>query len=217
MFAVAPCKTYSRTLRTDVYIYYKGGGVRKLFRKTKLESSRLDPAETQVRTSGSYVYEAFYEPEQCADVKVYAVGDFFYAQARKAPHIDGIVERDQRGRERRIPVSLSLEELEICRKATAAFDQFVLGFDLLRGPGRRRFVIDVNGWSLVKNSDDYASQCGKVLAEHIVSLLDKRADLTDEQMHAQNRTSLLQSSAQQPSSQSNPELFDPSQGSPCVA
>lgn len=186
--------------------------MRKLFRKTKLESSRLDPRETQVRSSGSYVYEEFYEPEQCADVKVYAVGDFFYAQARKAPHIDGIVDRDQRGRERRNAVTLSLEELEICRKATAAFDQFVLGFDLLRGPGRRRFVIDVNGWSLVKNSDHYASQCGKVLAEHIVSLLEKQAEISEEQ-----RTTLLQSSAKQSSPQPTSELFDPSQGSPCVA
>lgn len=202
---------------SDVYIYYKGGGVRQLFRKTKNESSRLHPTEKQVRTTGSYVYEEFYQPAECADVKVYAVGDFFYAQARKAPHIDGVVDRDPNGREVRAPVVLSPPELEICRKARAAFDQFVLGFDLLRGPGDKRFVIDVNGWSLVKNSDEYASQCGKVLAEHIVALLEKRAHLTDPHLHTSDRTPLLQTPTQQPSSQNNTELFDPSQGSPCLA
>lgn len=211
------CDPFRSPSSPDVYIYYKGGGVRQLFRKTKNESSRLDPSEKKVRTTGSYVYEEFYQPAECADVKVYAVGDFFYAQSRKAPHIDGVVDRDPTGREVRVPVVLSGSELEICRKATTAFDQFVLGFDLLRGPGDKRFVIDVNGWSLVKNSDEYASRCGKVLAEHIVALLEKGADLPDPNISTHNRSSRLQSAAQQPSSKQTSELFDPSQESTCVA
>lgn len=211
------CVYISTQKITDVYIYYKGGGVRKLFRKTKHESSRYDPNQTTVRANGSYIYEKFYEPEKCADVKVYAVGDYFYAEARKAPHIDGIVDRDSRGLERRVPVVLSDAELAICRKATKAFDQFVLGFDLLRGPGDTRFVIDVNGWSLVKNSDEYAVQCGNLLARHIDAVMNKRrhtnADL-DEQ--AENRASTLAATAFQGSQQSCNDMFDNSH-SPCVA
>lgn len=200
---------------TDVYIYYKGGGVRKLFRKTKRESSRFHDNLIAVRSTGNYIYEQFYEPEQCADVKVYAVGDYFYAEARKAPHIDGIVDRDQRGRERRIHVILSESELAICRKATAAFDQFVLGFDLLRGPADHRFVIDVNGWSLVKNSEEYAMQCGKLLAKHIELALQKHAQGIDI-VQQKKRASLLHAALAQTSQQTTAELFDASQGNTCV-
>ena len=94
----------------DVYVYYKDGGVRKLFRKVKNISSAFYPEETQVRQKGNYVYEQFFEPYNHADVKVYGVGKFFHAESRKAPHIDGIVERDARGRERRDVVSLSSQE-----------------------------------------------------------------------------------------------------------
>lgn len=161
-----------------MYIYYKNGGVRKLFRKIKNQSSLYDPHQTEVRSTGSFIYEQFYEPQHHADVKVYAVGpDYFHAEARKAPHIDGIVERDRRGRERRHLVTLTPQETAICRRVATAFDQFVLGFDLLRGPGRRRFVIDVNGWSLVKNSDEYAARCGAMLARHVRLRLHERRSL----------------------------------------
>lgn len=168
----------------DVYIYYKNGGVRKLFRKVKNQSSLFDATETAVRATGDYVYEQFYEPQRHADVKVYAVGaNYFHAQARKAPHIDGIVDRDRRGKERREKVTLSPTEHAICTRVTNAFDQFVLGFDLLRGPGRQRFVIDVNGWSLVKNSDEYAKRCGCILAENIRLRLHERRSLHIRALH----------------------------------
>lgn len=168
-----------------------------------------------MRPAGNYIYEQFYEPEQCADVKVYAVGDYFYAEARKAPHIDGIVDRDQRGLERRESVILSESELAICRKATAAFDQFVLGFDLLRGPADHRFVIDVNGWSLVKNSEEYAVQSGKLLARHIEMALRKRAEGIGV-VQQKKRASLLHATLAQTSQQTTTDLFDASKENACV-
>lgn len=169
---------------TDVYIYYKDGGVRKLFRKVKNESSRYDATATQVRQDGDYIYERFYEPQGRSDVKVYAVGkSYFHAEARKAPHVDGIVERDHRGRERRAAVTLSPSEFHICSRVVNAFDQFILGFDLLRAPDRHRFVIDVNGWSLVKNCQEYARRCGQMLVEHVKLRLHERRSLRIRALH----------------------------------
>lgn len=199
----------------NIHIYYKDGGIRKLFRKVKNTSSSYLVNATTVRQTGSYVYEQFFEPQQRSDVKVYAVGDYFHAEARKAPHIDGVVDRDQFGHEQRVPVSLSLEERDICRRVTSAFGQFVIGFDLLRGPSHQRFIIDVNGWSLVKNSEEYTLRCGRLLAERIVEKLRERDRHT-----ASDCTSPIMRTAPQPSPpQSTPELFDstPSSAYPCLA
>lgn len=159
---------------SDVYIYYKDGGVRKLFRKVRNQSSVFCPGETQVRQNGNYIYEKFYQPDNRADVKVYGVGKCFHAESRKAPHIDGIVERDARGYEKRAIVSLSNEEQDICQRVSSAFDQFVIGFDLLRGAGNQPFIIDVNGWSMVKSSKEYAVRSGKLLADHVVKRLNNK-------------------------------------------
>lgn len=153
----------------NVYIYYAGGGVRRLFRKVKDKSSTFIPHVSQVRTAGNYIYEKFYSPERCADIKVYAVGDYYYAEARKAPHVDGIVERDSHGFERRIRVKLTDQEIRICEQVSAAFRQFVNGFDLLRVPGKGTFVIDVNGWSFVKrSSEEYTPICVAKLIDLIM-------------------------------------------------
>lgn len=184
-----------------MYIYYKGGGVRKLFRKVKNLSSTFHPELRLVRSSGDFIYEQFYEPEHRADVKVYAVGDYFHAESRKAPHIDGIVDRDHLGCEKRTRVLLSEEERQICQRVKSTFGQFVIGFDLLRGSESQRFVIDVNGWSVVKNSDEYTARAGKLLAKHI---LEKSEQLDQDD-------SSDSSSTMEGNTPRHPELFDSSQ------
>lgn len=190
-----------------MYIYYKGGGIRRLFRKEKNMSSTFDPDVRLVRQSGDFIYERFYQPEHRADIKVYAVGDYFHAESRKAPHIDGIVERDHHGRERRTRVNLSEDEIRICRRVTSAFDQYVIGFDLLRGSDSRRFIIDVNGWSVVKNSDEYTTRAGQLLAKYVLENIDGRAS-----EESQPSPSAVIQEASRP-----PDLFDTTNGqrSPC--
>ena len=74
-----------------------------------------------VRTEGSYIYEEFI-PADGTDIKVYAVGPYYaHAEARKAPGLDGKVERDADGKEVRYPVILSAKEKMIARRVVLAF------------------------------------------------------------------------------------------------
>ena len=79
---------------------------------------------------------------------------YAHAEARKAPGLDGKVERDADGKEVRYPVILSHKEKMIARRVVLAFGQTVCGFDLLRANGRS-YVCDVNGFSFVKTSLKY--------------------------------------------------------------
>jgi inositol hexakisphosphate/diphosphoinositol-pentakisphosphate kinase len=56
-------------------------------------------------------------PTDGFDIKVYTVGEeYAHAEARKAPSIDGKVQRDQKtGKEVRYPVNLTNEEKEYAR------------------------------------------------------------------------------------------------------
>lgn len=153
----------------DVFIYYRGGGARRLHRKIGNVSSEYLPERTEIRgAANSFVYERFHSPAMCADVKVYAAGDYFYAEARKAPHIDGRVERDDKGLEVRTRVQLTREELGISKRVVDAFGQFMNGFDLLRTKEGRTFVIDVNGWSFVKRANEFAPNCASKLIAFIL-------------------------------------------------
>jgi hypothetical protein len=108
------------------------------------------PDANSIRTDGSYVYEELLPSPK--DIKVYTVGTTYaYAETRKSPTVDGVVERDAAGKELRLVVRLTDEEQEIARRICTAFRQTVCGFDLLRSNGRS-YVIDVNGWSFVKGS-----------------------------------------------------------------
>ncbi len=81
--------------------------------------------------------------------------------------MDGLVERDQNGKEVRQPVVLRPEEKLIAKKIVLAFKQSVCGFDLLRANGKS-YVCDVNGFSFVKNSVKYYDDCSSILANMIL-------------------------------------------------
>uniref|UniRef100_A0A673IAV1 Inositol hexakisphosphate and diphosphoinositol-pentakisphosphate kinase n=1 Tax=Sinocyclocheilus rhinocerous TaxID=307959 RepID=A0A673IAV1_9TELE len=153
----------------NVYIYYPtsaGGGSQRLFRKIGSRSSVYSP-ESNVRKTGSYIYEEFM-PTDGTDVKVYTVGpDYAHAEARKSPALDGKVERDSEGKEVRYPVILNAREKLIAWKVCSAFKQTVCGFDLLRASGQS-YVCDVNGFSFVKNSMKYYDDCAKILGNIIM-------------------------------------------------
>ncbi|EPQ07901.1 Inositol hexakisphosphate and diphosphoinositol-pentakisphosphate kinase 2 [Myotis brandtii] len=109
----------------NVYIYYPtsaGGGSQRLFRKIGSRSSVYSP-ESNVRKTGSYIYEEFM-PTDGTDVKVYTVGpDYAHAEARKSPALDGKVERDSEGKEVRYPVILNAREKLIAWKVCLAFKE----------------------------------------------------------------------------------------------
>uniref|UniRef100_A0A671RIC2 Inositol hexakisphosphate and diphosphoinositol-pentakisphosphate kinase n=1 Tax=Sinocyclocheilus anshuiensis TaxID=1608454 RepID=A0A671RIC2_9TELE len=153
----------------NVYIYYPtsaGGGSQRLFRKIGSRSSVYSP-ESNVRKTGSYIYEEFM-PTDGTDVKVYTVGpDYAHAEARKSPALDGKVERDSEGKEVRYPVILNAREKLIAWKVCSAFKQTVCGFDLLRANGQS-YVCDVNGFSFVKNSMKYYDDCAKIMGNIIM-------------------------------------------------
>lgn len=135
----------------NIYIYFPsaaGGGSQRLFRKIGNKSSTYSSC-SRVRTSGSYIYEDFV-PTDGTDVKVYTVGyDYAHAEARKAPALDGVVERDRDGKELRYPVILSARDKHIARLVALAFRQQVCGFDLLRTTSGQSFVCDVNGMQII--------------------------------------------------------------------
>ena len=90
-----------------------------LFRKTNNCSGQFIPAQSNksvLRKDGSYIYEEFL-PTDGFDVKIYTVGDeYAHAEARKCPTLDGVVQRDENGKEVRYPVMLNQQEKDIARK-----------------------------------------------------------------------------------------------------
>jgi inositol hexakisphosphate/diphosphoinositol-pentakisphosphate kinase len=137
----------------NVYVYYSPKGIRKMHRKMKNQSSHWDPDEYKIRRD-AFLYQEYVQSTNNQDIKVYVVGDYVHAETRKSPTVDGIVERNELGKEKREAIKLTEQEYDDAIRVAKCFKHFICGFDYLR-TDKGTYVIDVNGMSFVKGSIEY--------------------------------------------------------------